>query len=45
MESREHIYIGYCYDCHDTWTYSEEDIIDGYYIICPDCGEHICILD
>lgn len=37
-------HTGYCYKCYKTWKYTEEDIIDGYYIICPDCGEQVCVL-
>lgn len=33
-----------CYNCKEIIKYSDDDIIDGYYVICPDCGEHVVIL-
>ena len=33
-----------CYECHTVINFHEEDIIRGYYIICPRCGEEITIL-
>ena len=34
-----------CYDCHTILRVMEDDIIDGYYVICPDCGEEIVLSD
>lgn len=33
-----------CYDCHEVIKYTEDDIIDGWYVKCPCCGEEISIL-
>lgn len=33
-----------CYDCHTVVNFHEDDIVDGYYVICPRCGEHLVIL-
>lgn len=33
-----------CYECHTVINFHEDDIIRGYYIICPRCGEEISIL-
>ena len=33
-----------CYDCHTVVRYQEDDVIDGCYVICPCCGEHLVIL-
>ena len=33
-----------CYDCHEVINFTEDDIIDGWYVICPCCGEKISIL-
>ena len=34
-----------CYECHTILRVMEDDIIDGYYVICPNCGEEIVVLD
>jgi len=34
-----------CYDCHEVINVHDSDIIDGYYILCPICGERLFILD
>lgn len=34
-----------CYDCKKEFDYSDKDIVDGVWVICPDCGNRICILD
>ena len=34
-----------CYDCHTVINFHEDDIIDGYYVVCPDCGQHLVILE
>ena len=33
-----------CYDCHTVINFHEDDVIDGCYVICPRCGEHLVIL-
>lgn len=33
-----------CYECDKVFSFNNEDVIDGTYVICPDCGEKICIL-
>lgn len=33
-----------CYDCHTVISFTEDDVIDGYYVTCPCCGEHVVIL-
>lgn len=33
-----------CYDCHEVINFHEEDVIDGWYVKCPCCGEEISIL-
>ena len=33
-----------CYECHTVVNFHEDDIVDGYYVICPRCGEHLVIL-
>jgi DNA-directed RNA polymerase subunit RPC12/RpoP len=34
-----------CYDCHELINYTENDIIDGWSVKCPCCGEKISILE
>lgn len=34
-----------CYDCHTVINFHEDDIVNGCYVICPHCGEHIVILE
>lgn len=34
-----------CYDCHEVINFTEDDIIDRYYVVCPDCGQHLVILE
>ena len=34
-----------CYDCHTVINFHENDIVNGCYVICPCCGEHIVILE
>ena len=34
-----------CYDCHTVINFHEDDIVNGCYVICPRCGEHIVILE
>jgi hypothetical protein len=33
-----------CYECDKVFSFNNEDVIDCTYVICPDCGEKICIL-
>ena len=33
-----------CYECDEVIDYTEADIIDGWYVLCPCCGEEISIL-
>ena len=33
-----------CYNCNGVVRYNDDDVIDGYYVVCPDCGEHVVIL-
>lgn len=33
-----------CYDCHEVINFTEDDIIEGWYVKCPCCGEEISIL-
>lgn len=33
-----------CYDCHTVINVHADDIIDGCYVVCPDCGQHLLIL-
>jgi hypothetical protein len=33
-----------CYDCHELINYTEDDIIEGWCVKCPCCGEEISIL-
>ena len=44
MEQGEALIVR-CYDCHTILRVMEDDIIDGYYVICPDCGEEIILSD
>lgn len=30
-----------CCKCHTVVNFHEDDILDGYYVICPRCGEHL----
>ena len=30
-----------CCKCHTVINFHEDDILDGYYVICPRCGEHL----
>lgn len=34
-----------CYDCHTVINFHEDDIVNGCYVICPHCGEHLVILE
>ncbi len=34
-----------CYDCHTVINFHEDDIVNGCYVICPRCGEHLVILE
>ena len=34
-----------CYDCHTVINFHEDDIVDGCYVICPYCGEHLVIFE
>ena len=34
-----------CYDYHEVINFTEDDIIDGWYVICPCCEEKISILN
>lgn len=34
-----------CYDCHTVINFHEDDIVNGCYVICPCCGEHLVILE
>lgn len=36
--------IVHCHRCSETFCFNEEDILHNKYVICPDCGEKICIL-
>lgn len=33
-----------CYNCHTVINPHKDDIINGCCVVCPDCGEHIVIL-
>jgi hypothetical protein len=33
-----------CYDCHEVINFTEDDIIEGWCVKCPCCGEEISIL-
>ena len=33
-----------CYACHEVINFIEDDVIDGSYVICPCCREHLIIL-
>lgn len=33
-----------CYDCHEVINFTEDDVIEGWYVKCPCCGEEISIL-
>lgn len=33
-----------CYDCHEVINFNEDDIIDGYYVVCPSCGTHLLLI-
>ena len=39
-----YLYTIECYDCHTVIRVHEEDFIDGCYVVCPNCGEHLLIL-
>ena len=34
-----------CYDCHTVINFHENDIVNGCYVICPRCGEHLVIFE
>lgn len=34
-----------CYDCHTVINFHEDDIVNGCYVICPRCGQHLVILE
>lgn len=34
-----------CYDCHTVINFHEDDIVNGCYVICPCCGEHLVIFE
>ena len=34
-----------CYDCHTVINFHEDDIVNGCYVICPRCGEHLVIFE
>ena len=33
-----------CYDCHEVINFTEDDVIEGWCVKCPRCGEEISIL-
>ena len=33
-----------CNNCNTVVRYTDDNVIDGYYVVCPDCGEHVVIL-
>ena len=33
-----------CHECDEVFSFNNEDVIDDTYVICPNCGEKICIL-
>jgi predicted RNA-binding Zn-ribbon protein involved in translation (DUF1610 family) len=33
-----------CYDCHEVINFTEDDVIENWYVKCPRCGEEISIL-
>lgn len=33
-----------CFECKTHFNYTEKDIIDDAFVICPECGNKICIL-
>lgn len=33
-----------CYDCHEIINFTEDDVIENWYVKCPCCGEEISIL-
>lgn len=39
----EHMTIE-CYDCHEVINFTEDDVIENWYVKCPCCGEEISIL-
>ena len=34
-----------CYNCKELVKYKSNDIVDDVYVICPDCGQHLVILE
>lgn len=34
-----------CYNCHTVINFHEDDIVNGCYVICPCCGEHLVIFE
>ena len=34
-----------CYDCNTVINFHEDDIVNGCYVICPRCGEHLVIFE
>jgi hypothetical protein len=33
-----------CYECHEVINFTEDDVIENWYVKCPRCGEEISIL-
>lgn len=33
-----------CYDCHEVINFTEDDVIENWYVKCPCCGEEISLL-
>lgn len=33
-----------CYNCKEIVKYTDDDVMRGFYVVCPDCGEHLVIL-
>lgn len=33
-----------CYECHEVINFTEDDVIENWYVKCPRCGEGISIL-
>lgn len=48
MEDKETLevpHFSHCPECKANFLYEDSDIVDGIWIICPDCGNKLCILE